>query len=143
MSGVRRILFLLWRGLTSGGSTSFGAALVAVNFVTVCTGIVQFFADIDERLVVPRLRCLASELSYFSEFSCVLFPVGAIHGDGPAVLAAASRRQKKRRRFRDRHSRLIDRQPPRINNGAPLDIIESRGCGLVCFWAAGDLRPQD
>src|SRR5713101_1633398 len=52
MSGVRRILFLLWRGLTSGGTTSLGAALVAVNFVAVRTRVVQFLADVDEGFIV-------------------------------------------------------------------------------------------
>src|SRR5580704_16274391 len=60
ISGIRRMLFLLRRGLTSGGSTSFGSTLVAVNFVAVRTCIVQFFADIDEGFIVPRLRCFAS-----------------------------------------------------------------------------------
>src|ERR1700694_1239122 len=94
MNGIRRMLFLLRRGLTSGGSTSFGAALVAVNFVAVGACIVQFFADIYEGFIVPRLRCLASELSYFYESGNVLLPVGAIHGNGLAVLTSASRRQK-------------------------------------------------
>src|SRR5579864_3039397 len=68
MSVVKRMLFLLRRGLTSSGSASFGAALVAVNFVAVRACIVQFFADIDEGFIIPRLRCLASELSNFCEF---------------------------------------------------------------------------
>src|SRR5579871_3380774 len=46
-SGVRRMLFLLWRGLAPGGAASFGAAPVAINFVAVRARVVQFFADLD------------------------------------------------------------------------------------------------
>src|SRR5215472_17575447 len=115
ISGVRRILFLLWRGLTAGGSASFCPALVAVDFVTVRARVVEFLTDPDEGFIVPGLGCCVRELSYFYESSYVLLPVRAIDGNQSAVLAEASRCQKQRCRFGYSHCSLVDRQPSCID----------------------------
>src|SRR5215472_10974101 len=65
ISGVRRMLFLLWQGLTASGAASFGATPVAIDFVTIRAGVVQFLADFDKRVIVPCLRRRIRELSHF------------------------------------------------------------------------------
>src|SRR5215469_15239785 len=52
ISGVRRILFLLWQGLTAGGAASFSAAPVAIDLVTIRARVVQLFADFDKSIIV-------------------------------------------------------------------------------------------
>src|SRR5262249_6386795 len=130
-SGIRRMLFLLrWRRAASG-STSFGAALVAVNFVAVCTGIVQILTDIDEGVGVPGLRCSVRKLSDFHESGNVLLPIGTIHLDWPTVLASAFRRQQQRRGFRYRCSSLIDRQPSRVTRGRIHAVCDGSRLGCA------------
>src|SRR2546425_2687725 len=110
--------------LTSSCSTPLGAALVAVNLVTVRTRVIQFVADVDEGIEIPRLRRPAGELSHFHECSNVLLPIGAVHGDGFAVLAPASRRQEERCSLGDRNGGLINGKPSRINSRSPFDIVK-------------------
>ena len=65
-----------------------------------------------------------SDPSYFRECRNVLFPVGAIHGDGPAVLTPPSGRQEQGSGLGDGNGGLIDSQPSGINRRSPLDIVK-------------------
>ena len=102
--------------LASGCSTPLAAALVAVNLVTVRTRVIQFVADVDEGIEIPRLRRPAGKLSHFHECGNVLLPISAIHGDGFAVLAPASRCQEEGCGLGDRNGGLINGKPSGINS---------------------------
>src|SRR2546430_7300537 len=67
------------------------------------------------------------EIADFTQCCNVLLPIGAVNGDGPAVLTPASWREEEGRRLRDRNRSLIDGQPSGINGGSPLDVIKRRG----------------
>src|SRR5438067_673988 len=67
------------------------------------------------------------ELADLHQCCNVLLPIGAVNGDGPAVLTPASWREEEGRRLRDRNGSLIDGQPSGINRGSPLDVIKRRG----------------
>src|SRR6266850_4155989 len=124
--------------LTANGAAALRATFVAIHLVAVCTRVVQFLADVSEGLVVSRSRRLMRELSDLHQCGNVLLPIGAINGDGPAVLTSASWREEERRGLRDRNRRLIDGQPSGIHRGSPLDVIK-RCCRRRFFRLSGRL----
>src|SRR5437867_11856823 len=122
-ANFNRMLALL-QLLASGCSAPFRTPLVPINLVAVCTRVVQFFADVQERVVVSLLCQLMSELPHLYQGRNVLFPVGAIDGYRPAILTFASGSQEKRRTLGKRNGGLINGQPSGVNGGSPLHVVK-------------------
>src|SRR5262249_469296 len=125
------------RLLASCGTTSLGAALVAINLVAVRAGIIQFLADVDEGFEVSGLGCASGRLSHVGEGGNILFPVRAIDRGKLAVLAFASGGQQERCRFNKGNGRLIDGEPSGIDCATPLDVIKRRRRRLLLRLVAG------
>ena len=90
-----------------------------------------------DSLPISRARCLVSLPRRLEQSGGVLHPVRTLDRNGLSVLAQPARREQEQRGFSERHCRIVDVLPPRIQAGTPLDPVEARPArtrmpGVLC-----------